>query len=101
MFDIGAILPYPYMYMAAADRPRKCIERKPTAQTIYLGGIPINCTTLAANEGLDPGGISKILNGRRKPSLGYARRIAAGLGMTIDGLLSSLENRHQKLNIKA
>ena len=84
-----------------AKRPRLCIEKKPTSQTIYLGGVPINLTALAMSQGLDLGGVSKILSGKRRPSLPYASKMARGLGMGLEDMLDALEIRHEALNLPA
>ena len=76
-----------------AKRPRRCIEKKPTSQTIYLGGVPINLTALAISQGLDQGGVSKILSGKRRPSLPYARKMASGLRQADQRLSSTARAR--------
>lgn len=73
--------------------PTRCIERRPTPQTVWFAGTPINLVRLANSyvPPLDPSYLSRIFSGDRAPSIAYARRLADGLGMQLQAFLDELE----------
>jgi transcriptional regulator with XRE-family HTH domain len=73
------------------------IEQSPNAQTIKFAGKHINLSAIARAQGLDVSYLSRIFRGQRVPSLGHALKIAAILGMTVDDLVSGLQDRAEEL----
>src|SRR6266853_6987886 len=82
-YALSAIL----IYMVA---PRYCIEPNPTRQTIRFAGEYINQAAIARSQDIHTSLVSRILSGKREPSLASARKISMALGMTIDDFLSAL-----------
>lgn len=80
--------------------PRAYLEARPTAQTVKLGGRYINIQLLAEENGLDHGYVSRIVNGKRTPSIDYLTRIAAALKMERDELLFAIALRKDELHQK-
>lgn len=84
-----------------------CIEEHPTTQTIKLGGRYISLRRLQAYTGIDEGYLSRMMNGKRDPTLmklGVALQIAAALGMSIDELIEALLERaryHQHKEVRS
>jgi len=74
--------------------PRKCLDHKPTAKSVYFSGKFIHLTILAMCTGLSIGYISKIFRGEKQPSLKSAKRMADSLGMDFNTFVRHLEE-HQ------
>jgi len=85
-------------------RPVGAIERKPTKQTIWFGGMPINQWELAKAAVADKGHVSRILRGLMMPSLNTAMKLAAVLGLSLDEFMDNFRaakearlKEHQRL----
>jgi transcriptional regulator with XRE-family HTH domain len=88
----------------ATGIPTRCIELNPTSKSVRLAGRYISLAKLEEQSGLDHGYVSYIFQGKRVPSLTYARTIAKGLGMLdekgepdINGLMAAIEDRKEEL----
>ena len=79
--------------MSAA--PTGCIETRPTRQTVYLNGVPINLSEIKRRKKIDLGYLSRIISGKQSPSLHYARQISHALGMPLQDFLDSLPKNGQ------
>lgn len=78
--------------------PSRCIERNPTTQSIMLGGRYINISAIARDQNIDQSYLSRVLSGKRPPSIEHARKIATALGYaTIDDLMAAIEDRRRNL----
>lgn len=74
-----------------SNSPTKYLVERATHQTVTLAGRHINIAKLADGEGLDHSYCTRIINGSRVASVGYMRRVAKGLGMSLDGLLDAIQ----------
>lgn len=68
-----------------------CIETRPTAQTVYLGEVPVNLSAISEATNTDIGYLSRIFAKKQTPSLKTARKVSAALNMTLEEFLASLE----------
>jgi len=68
-------------------------ELKPTRQSILFDGKYISLLGLARTQGLDQSWLSRIFSGERQPSLAYARKVSAALGMGLEAFLDTLDQR--------
>lgn len=73
-----------------SNSPTRYLSDRANHQTITLAGRHINIAKLAEGEDLDHSYCTRIINGTRTPSVDYLRKVAAGLGMSIDGLLEAI-----------
>lgn len=80
--------------------PTRCLEANPTSHSIRLGGRFISMAEIERQFDLDHGYISYILQGKRTPSIPYAKRLAKALGMfdeegepDVNGLMKAIEER--------
>lgn len=82
---------YPDMAKQSHTTPRKCLEPKPTRQTVYFGGAAINLSAIMRVTGLTHAYLSRLFSGRRRnPSAANVRKIATALGMSSDGFMTTL-----------
>lgn len=79
-----------------SNSPTRYLEGRPNYQTIKLAGRHINIFKLAEGEGLDHSYCTRIINGSRTPSVAYLRRVAKGLGMSLEGLLDAIHDLHEE-----
>jgi transcriptional regulator with XRE-family HTH domain len=70
--------------------PKRCIQKRPSKQTIRFAGEYISLSQLARETTVDVSTLSRVLAGKRNPSLDVAKKMAPALGMTIDDFLHSL-----------
>lgn len=83
--------------MSTQAAPTQFIEDDPKSNTIRLGGVAVNMRELVRQHPrFDSGYLSRILNGKSVPSVGYLRDLSSVLGMTMDGLLDAI--RHRQLH---
>ncbi len=80
--------------------PSGCIEIKPTAQTVYLGGKPINVSAIARTQHIDQSYLSRILAGKCVPTIPIAQKIAAVVGLSLEQLLDAIQDRKKELEVK-
>jgi transcriptional regulator with XRE-family HTH domain len=73
-------------------KPGKCLEQKPTTQSVIFCGVFISITQIAFMTGLSISLISVIFAGKRKPTLRSAQLIAKGLDMDLEEFLKGLED---------
>ena len=77
------------------------LESHPDSQSIRFGGRYINMGRMAEQGNLDPGYLSKVMAGKRKPSIDYAVRLVHILGLQgMDELLSHIEDRRLEITEK-
>lgn len=88
----------------ASGVPTRCLEDHPNCKTIRLAGRYISLAKLEDNYGLDHGYVSYILQGKRTPTLTYAKNIAIGLGILdcdgkpdVNGLITAIADRKEEL----
>lgn len=72
------------------------VERHPQKHSIRLGGHIISLTRLADDAGFSKGYISKIMNGKARPSIDYGIHLASTLGWTLDELLAAIADRQRR-----
>lgn len=70
-----------------------CIEKNPNAQSVRFNGNFINLSELHRLTGVDLGYLSKIMSGKRQPSLKVSRLIALELGIGLEEFLKAIDNR--------
>lgn len=75
------------------------IKRNQHQQGVKFAGISINLSEISRSHGIHVSHISRILSGKRVPSVDNARKIAASLGMGLEQFLYALE-RHIQDNTK-
>lgn len=73
--------------------PQEYIHEHPPKHAIQLGGAYVDITKLAEEQGFNVTYLSKILNGKSIPSVPYLQRLSRALGMSMDGLLLSIDAR--------
>lgn len=73
--------------------PTRCLEDKPTCQSIHLGGRYISLSRLAEEGDFNHSYLSYIFSGQRTPSAKYFKRIADLLGMNMNDLMEAIEDR--------
>lgn len=79
-----------------ANSPTRYLSEKANHQTIKLAGRHINIARLAEGEDLDHSYCTRIINGSRTPSVDYLRKVAKGLGMSVDGLLEAINDLREE-----
>jgi transcriptional regulator with XRE-family HTH domain len=72
-------------------RPKKCLEHKPTSQTIIFCDEFISLTSIAFMTNISVSSVSMIFSGKREPSLKAAEKIAKALGMGLEEFLKGLK----------
>jgi transcriptional regulator with XRE-family HTH domain len=89
----------------ATGVPTRCLEDNPNSKTIRLAGRYISLAKLENEYGLDHGYVSYILQGKRTPTLTYAKSIAVGLGILdndgkpdVNGLIAAIEERKGEID---
>lgn len=75
------------------NRPQFYITGKPQGHSVWLAGVCIDLTAIAHETGLGHGYLSRVLSGKSNPSVPYLRRLADILGMSIDSLLTAIDER--------
>lgn len=78
-----------------SNSPTRYLTETSTHQTVKLAGRHINLTKLVEGEGLSLSYVSRIIRGERVPSVAYLKRMAVGLGMTMEGLLEAIEEEKE------
>lgn len=77
--------------------PKLCLEDEPDSRSIKLAGRYINVSLLASVMDANHGYLCRILAGKRTPSVEFLQRMASGLGMGVEELLSSIKERKERL----
>jgi transcriptional regulator with XRE-family HTH domain len=77
--------------MSTKKFPTRCLESKPTKQTFYFGGQPVNITRVAEETGLNIGHCSRVLRGKTNPSISTAMALSKALGMHLEPFLDLIE----------
>jgi hypothetical protein len=70
--------------------PKKCLEERPTTQSVFFCEEPINLTAISRHTAIGISGLSLIFSRRRDPSLKNAQKIAKALGMGLGEFLKGL-----------
>jgi transcriptional regulator with XRE-family HTH domain len=78
--------------------PRAYLTDRVTHQSVKLAGRYVDLKALAEGEGLDHGYVSRIMSGERTPSIPYLLKIAAGFKMSVDNLLTAIDERRAQLH---
>ena len=73
-------------------QPQKCLERKPTGQTVLFCRGFISLTALAFITGLHLSTVSYIFSGKRNLTLKAARKISKALGMGLEEFINGLDS---------
>lgn len=76
-----------------ANSPNRCLEPNPNPRTVLFCGYFISITQLSLITGIGLSHVCKIFLGTRNPSVKTARKLAEGLGMTIQAFLRGLDDR--------
>jgi len=71
--------------------PTKCLERRPTTQSVYFRGEFINLSCIAVTARISVSALSMIFSGRRKPRVASAKKIAEAIGMNRGEFLDALD----------
>jgi transcriptional regulator with XRE-family HTH domain len=71
--------------------PLKCIEHKPTPQSVLFCDKFINLSTIALYTGISTSHLSMLFSGKRQPSLRVAKLIALALDMSLQIFVTQLE----------
>ena len=82
------------------EKPKSCLQLKPTSTTPVLSGVAINVSAICRAQGLGQGYVSKILSGERRATIDYYIKIAAALGMSVNGLIEAIDERVQSARSK-
>lgn len=85
--------PPPKLPVFTSRVPTMCLESKPTPQTVYLAGVPINLSTLARTMKADHSYLSRILSGERQPRYRHGQKIASALGMSFEAFATHIMAR--------
>lgn len=80
--------------------PKAFLVDKPNRQSVFFAGQHINLLRLANAQGIDQSYCSRIFAGIRTPSINFARRLSAALGMTLEDFLDGLQQRKEHLQQK-
>src|SRR5271156_6037313 len=71
--------------------PRKCIETRPTPQSVLFCDKFINLSLIALRTNISISHLSMLFSGKRQPSLKTAKLIALALNMSFHAFVSQLE----------
>lgn len=75
------------------QRPNKCIEHNPRANSILFCGWFISLGALALATGMQLSHLSMIFSGKRNPTIKSGRIMAQALGMSFPAFLKALDER--------
>lgn len=67
------------------------IEPKPTTQTVYLSGVPVNLSAISRTLEVNQGYLSRIFAGKATPSIPLARKLSGVLGLGLEEFLKAIE----------
>lgn len=93
VLDRHSRLVYP-LYMRY---PTGCLERNPDSATVKLAGKHINMAAIARSQDIDRSYLSRILSGKREPTIPVAKKIAAALGLGLEELLEAIEQHVKEI----
>jgi hypothetical protein len=71
--------------------PTKCLELRPTTQSVRFGGEFINLSLVAVCTGISVPALSMIFSRKRTPRGASAKKIAEAIGMTRSAFLDGLD----------
>jgi|ERR1700675_793387 len=80
-------------FASPIPKPSKCLDAKPTSQSVLFCNKFINLSRIALHTGISVSGLSMIFAGKRHPSLETARKVAEALGMGREEFLKGIEAR--------
>lgn len=72
-------------------RPHRCLERKPSTQSVLFANEFINLSHLSLMSGVSVSFLSYVFSGKRQPSINTAKKIARALNMEFAHFISALE----------
>lgn len=64
--------------------PPQFIKTTKHGKTVYFGGEPINLSALSVGSEVELTTLSRIFNGRRKPTIEHASALSRALGISLD-----------------
>lgn len=79
------------MYKNYKPRPNKCLEYRPTSQSVLFCDDWINLSVLSLSSHISVSHLSMIFSGKRQPSLKSTKIIAESLGMDLQKFVEGLE----------
>ncbi|HKN74226.1 MAG TPA: helix-turn-helix transcriptional regulator [Candidatus Acidoferrum sp.] len=79
-------------FASPAPKPSKCLDSKPTSQSVLFCNKFINLSCMALQSEISVSHLSMIFAGKRHPSLETARKVAAALGMGREEFLKGLRH---------
>lgn len=85
----------------ANPTPSRCLESKPTTQSVQFSGPFINLSDVGSLTGLTVSHLSMIFAGKREPSLKTAKKIASALGMDLTEFVEALDEHVSARKIAA
>jgi|SRR5271157_2617282 len=74
-------------------QPSGCLVLNPNPQSVRFAGRYVNINAIARSQDLSQSYVSKLLSGKRSPSILVAKKVAAALGMGLEDLLDAIEQR--------
>jgi transcriptional regulator with XRE-family HTH domain len=74
-------------------KPSGCLVYDPNPHSVRFAGKYINISAIARSQRLSQSYVSKLLSGKRSPSIRVAKKVAAALGMGLEDLLEAIEQR--------
>jgi transcriptional regulator with XRE-family HTH domain len=83
----------PGRFASPIPKPSRCLEPKPTSQSVLFCNEFINLSHTAALAGMSVSALSMIFAGKRRPSLKTATKIATALRMGREEFLKGIETR--------
>jgi hypothetical protein len=78
-------------FASPIPKPNKCLEPKPTSQSLLFCNKFINISCISLHSGISVSHLSMIFAGKRHPSLDTAKKVAAALGMGREEFLKGIE----------
>jgi transcriptional regulator with XRE-family HTH domain len=78
-----------------SSTPNKCIERKPTSQSVLFLGKYINISVISLYTNISKSYLSYIFSGQRYPSIRVAKLIALALDMNLSYFINGLDAIHK------
>lgn len=79
-------------------RPRRCIHRRPTTNSILFGGEFIHLPSVHLLSGLSMSYLSLIFSRKREPSLDAAEKICIAMRMGLEEFLQELRGHVPRFN---
>lgn len=75
------------------SQPTGCVTEKPIKSSIILGGRYINLSAISRTQDIDLSYLSRIINGKKEPTIRVARKVASAIGMGLEEFLDAIDER--------